>query len=156
MQFGKVGPNAKAAVPYLRESAGDPQRQTWLPAARALLKIGETNLAVSELLKKVGERDFDSRFEATKLILEAQPTNATAMAALIRLMQDDFRGSLAMAVAVKMGAAAAPALPALRQIANNKRRAAYHSLARETIRDIESAAQTGLPSGDSSVRGTGN
>jgi HEAT repeat protein len=153
-KFGEIGPNAKPAVPYLQGLLNERQRLMWLPAAQALLKIGETNLAISGTLNKLSERDFDSRFDAAKLILGAQPTNATAMAALVKLMKDEFRRGIVIQAAGKMGSAAAPALPALREIANGSYPSYDRQAAREALRDIQSATLAGLPTGDPGVRGT--
>lgn len=69
MSLGNVGPNAQAAIPVLVEAAREEDGRVWNIAATALVKIGETNLALSRVAQRLKREEKQIRLNAAMFIV---------------------------------------------------------------------------------------
>jgi len=132
--LGEIGPNAKVAVPFLRELLSDARPKIWKAAADALVKIGETNVALSDAVEKL--KDSNSNYRVTLFILSVQPTNALALSNYVQLTQHPVWGDYAVCEVSFLRSAAQPVIPVLRAIATSKTNRLRHA-AQRTLESIE-------------------
>ena len=117
-QLGQVGPNAKAAIPFLLEMLADDDLQTWCGAASALKGVGaDKSIILPPLSARLKSNDETIRFNAAQQILAIDPGNTEAMALLINEIK---AGSLFSRAAIealgRIGPAAKDAIPVLQQV----------------------------------------
>ena len=120
MSLGNIGPNAKAAVPILIEAATEDDAQIWNPAATALLKIGETNLAFSAVADRLKHNNKQTRLGAAMFIVYYEPTNLVAISNLVEFAQDSSWGRVAISELAKLRPVPQSAVLTLREIAASK------------------------------------
>ena len=115
--LGKMGANAKQAVPDLVEALGDKQESIRLAAAQALAEIGaEAKPAVPVLIKLLSGPDLQLRRAAARALAHKELQTKDAIPALTELLKHEFpwlRAEAAVTLS-KMGPETAKlAIPAL-------------------------------------------
>jgi HEAT repeat protein len=138
MSLGSVGPNAKAAVPVLLEAVSEDDDRVWNISATALMKIGETNLALSGVAERLTHRDKQTRLNAAMFIVYYEPTHATALSNLFEFTKDPAFARTAIQQLGKLQPAPEFAVSLLREIAANKD-AEFRADAETALRRIQTA-----------------
>jgi HEAT repeat protein len=138
--LGEAGPSARIAVPTLVDLMKDDQQQIWEQAGAALLGIGETNLALAGALEKLKSPDPATRYTATPFVLRIQPTNAAAISNLFEFIGDPKRADQMMSGLARLGVAAKPVVPVLREIAANPTNRLRYA-AQQALREIEAESE---------------
>jgi hypothetical protein len=138
MSLGSVGPNAKAAVPVLLEAVSEDDDRVWNISATALMKIGETNLALSGVAERLTHRDTQTRLNAAMFIVYYEPTHGLAVSNLMEFARDPARGRIAIQQLGKLQPAPEFAVSLLREIAANKD-AEFRADAETALRRIQTA-----------------
>jgi HEAT repeat protein len=116
--LGRVGPAAAEAVPKLIPKTGDGRlldfrTWKWLDSgmSKALSRIGRP--AVPALIKALQSENAELRIYAVWTLRDMEVEAEAAMPALIAALDDPSIGPSAMGALVRIGPAAAPAIPAL-------------------------------------------
>jgi HEAT repeat protein len=115
--LGEIGPNAKAAISVLLEAA---TKDDWHNAATALVKIGETNRALSAVAERLHHGDKRASLYAAIFIVHYDPTHSVAVPMLIELVRDRAWGHIAIQQLAKLRPVPESAVPALQEIAADK------------------------------------
>ena len=87
--LGDIGPAAKPAIPNLIEALADESGDLRIPAAGALWKLGETNLALASLLETLKNDSAYNRWRAAKELGEFGLPAKLAIPALTDALCDD-------------------------------------------------------------------
>ena len=138
--LSEIGPDAKEAVPYLIKALDDVNSSVQWASAGALGSIGpEARQAVPALLKKLSEGDRQVRPHAAISLGKIGPEPGV-VDALIKALDDSdptVRGGAAIGL-YYIGAAAAPALAKLTQMAEDPKEHPYvQDGARKAIEKID-------------------
>lgn len=84
--LGLLGPEAKAAIPFLVQVLGDDSLQVRSAAAKALVQYGEAG--VSALIEVLNSEDIYVRQSAVRAFKDMRPLPPTAVSALTALIDD--------------------------------------------------------------------
>ena len=115
MSLGNVGPNAIAAIPVLVEAARE--ESVWNIAADALVKTGETNLALSLVAERLKHAKKQIRMNAAMFVVCYDPTHSLAISNLVEFAQDASWGRVAIQQLAKLRPVPESAVPVLRRMA---------------------------------------
>jgi HEAT repeat protein len=140
--LGGFGTNAASATPVLLDMLAGSDSREWRAAAEALYKIGgDRRSLAAALVKKLDDSLDADHFSVVTLILRLEPTNATALSALIEIAKaEPSLRRQAFQELGKLGAAARPAIPMLREATTNIY--TLREVARTALENIESALAT--------------
>jgi len=143
--LGSFGTNAASAIPVLLDMLKQQDDGSWRcwGAAIALTNVGcEKRVLVAELVKKMdAAADDASRFRVTTLLLSVDSTNAMALAVLMEYAKPDSKWrENAILELGKLGSAARPALPLIREAATNGSNILIRQKAQKALENIEAAS----------------
>jgi len=136
--LGIVGLNAKAAIPVLLEAAREEDERVWNIAANALVRIGETNLALSLVAERLKHEAKQIRLNAAMFIVNYEPAHALAVSSLVELARDPSWGRIAIQQLVRLRPVPESAVSVLREIAATE----HHQFrvdAERALRSVQSA-----------------
>jgi hypothetical protein len=139
----QLGPNGKAAIPFLQGLLTSGASEVYCEAARALQRIGaDKEVIVPPLLPRLRETAGNARLNVASVILSSDPTNPEAITAMVEIVRagSPFAG-LAIRELAAAGPAARSAIPVLRQVGATSRDKTLRSTAKEALRQIEAAGK---------------
>lgn len=118
--LGRIGPEARAAVPALEAALEDPDGNIRTSTGLALWRIAHSELALKALSGELHDPDQNTRFDAAMALGEIGPAAQSAVPALIEALKNDpsIRSITAKALA-QIGPAAKAAVPALVEVFEN-------------------------------------
>ncbi len=118
--LGRIGPEARAAVPALEAALKDPDGGVRIAAGLALWRIARSELALKALSESLLDPDQNTRFHAAMALGEIGSAAKSAVPALIEALKNDpsIRSITAKALG-QIGPAAKAAVPALVEVFEN-------------------------------------
>ncbi len=141
-ELGDIGPNAKAAVPFLLAALDGTNDMLFSQVPGALRKMGvPTETFLPRLKKQLRSENETTRVNAAARVLELDPADHEALAVLIdQVKRQALFREFASETLGRAGPPAAAAIPALREMVKDGSRG-ERDAAREALRRIESKAE---------------
>ena len=138
-ELGKIGPNAKAAVPLLLAALDGTNDMLFSQVPGALKKMGvPTETFLPRMKKQLRSDNETTRVNAAARVLELDPTDHEALAVLIdQVKRRALFREFAMETLGRAGPPAAAAIPPLRDVVANHGSRQERDAAREALRRIE-------------------
>jgi HEAT repeat protein len=143
--MGRIGPAAQMAVPHLIHQLRDPHAAPRYGALEALLAIGVSRSEAAPLAMCLQDPDKAVRRLAADTLGSLGPDAATAVEALINVLNDDQVIGHAAAALGQIGLQAAPAVPALAKVLS-------HEFVEYRCAAAAALAQIGTPEALAAVR----
>src|SRR5207302_10960237 len=115
---GRLGPDARPAIPVLTETLGSLDLALRLDAALSLAAVAaDAKDVLPVLLEVVQEKNHPYRIRALAALGKVRVPNETAVSALVRTLWDEGPGrTMAAEVLGQLGSAAKAAVPTLQEL----------------------------------------